>query len=184
KGYLDNAVVVFTSDHGDCLTDHGHSQKWSMYDTITRMPMIVWSPQRFAGDRRVEGLCQQMDIGPALLELAEVKPAPTMEARSLLPALKGEPWQPREYVFAEHGRDAILQETEFMTMVRSANWKLVHFVDCPEGQLFDLQNDPDEINNLWEDLAHADKKRQLLDVLRDWRISSDVHTAGWSASWR
>ncbi|MFT5378258.1 MAG: arylsulfatase, partial [Candidatus Latescibacterota bacterium] len=41
KGYLDNAVVVFTSDHGDCLTDHGHSQKWSMYDTITRMPMIV-----------------------------------------------------------------------------------------------------------------------------------------------
>jgi arylsulfatase len=184
KGYLDNAVVVFTSDHGDCLTDHGHSQKWSMYDTITRMPMIVWSPQRFAGDRRVEGLCQQMDIGPALLELAEVKPAPTMEARSLLPALKGEAWQPREYVFAEHGRDAILQETEFMTMVRSANWKLVHFVDCPEGQLFDLQNDPDEINNLWEDLAHADKKRQLLDVLRDWRISSDVHTAGWSASWR
>ena len=184
KGYLDNAVVVFTSDHGDCLTDHGHSQKWSMYDTITRMPMIVWSPQRFAGDRRVEGLCQQMDIGPALLELAEVKPAPTMEARSLLPALKGVAWQPREYVFAEHGRDAILQETEFMTMVRSANWKLVHFVDCPEGQLFDLQNDPDEINNLWEDLAHADKKRQLLDVLRDWRIYSDVHTAGWSASWR
>ncbi|MCB0091765.1 MAG: sulfatase-like hydrolase/transferase, partial [Caldilineaceae bacterium] len=44
KGYLDNAVVIFTSDHGDCLTDHGHSQKWTMYDTITRMPMIVWTP--------------------------------------------------------------------------------------------------------------------------------------------
>ncbi len=89
KGYLDNAVVIFTSDHGDCLTDHGHSQKWTMYDTITDMPLIVSSPGRFQGDRRVAGLCQQMDIGPALLELAGVDVAPTMEAESLLPALNG-----------------------------------------------------------------------------------------------
>jgi len=184
KEYLENSVIVFTSDHGDCLTDHGHSQKWSMYDTITRIPLIVSSPQRFAGDRRVKGLCQQMDIGPALLELADITPNLTMEARSLLPALQSQPWESRAHVFAEHGRDAILQETEFMTMVRSEDWKLVHFVDCPQGQLFDLQNDPDEILNLWDVVAHADKKRELLDVLRDWRISSDVHTAGWSANWR
>ncbi len=184
EGYLENAVVVFTSDHGDCLTDHGHSQKWTMYDTITRMPLILWSPQRFTGDRRVEGLCQQMDVGPALLELAGVEPAPTMEARSLRPALLGDAWQPREYVFAEHGRDGILQETQFMTMVRSDDWKLVHFVDCAEGQLFDLRHDPGETVNLWEDAGLGDKKRELLDVLRDWRISSDVHTAGWSAAWR
>ena len=183
-GYLDDAVVVFTSDHGDCLTDHGHSQKWTMYDTITRVPMIVWSPQRFDGDRRVDGLCQQMDIGPALLELAGVRPATTMEARSLLPVLRGDDWQPRQYVFAEHGRDGILQETEFMTMVRSHDWKLVHFVDCTEGQLFDLRDDPGEVFNLWDDPAHQDRKRELLDVLRDWRITSDVHTAGWSAAWR
>ena len=184
RGYLDDAIVVFTSDHGDCLTDHGHSQKWTMYDTITRMPMIVWAPGRFGADRRVDGLCQQMDIGPALLELAGVTPAPTMEARSLLPALRDEPWQPREYVFAEHGRDGILQQTEFMTMVRSDDWKLVHFVDCSEGQLFDLRSDPEETVNLWDDPVHDDRKRALLDVLRDWRIHSDVHTAGWSADWR
>ena len=184
KGYLDNAVVLFTSDHGDCLTDHGHSQKWTMYDTITRMPMIAWSPERFAGDRRIDGLCQQMDIGPALLELAGLEPAATMEARSLLPALRGDDWQPREYVFAEHGRDGILQETEFMTMVRSSDWKLVHFVDSAEGQLFDLRSDPEEIFNLWDDAGHELQKRELLDVLRDWRIASDVHTAGWGAAWR
>ena len=184
QGYLEDAIVVFTSDHGDCLTDHGHSQKWTMYDTITRMPMIVWAPGRFGADRRVDGLCQQMDIGPALLELAGVTPAPTMEARSLLPALRDEPWQPREYVFAEHGRDGILQQTEFMTMVRSDDWKLVHFVDCSEGQLFDLRSDPEETVNLWDDPVHDDRKRALLDVLRDWRIHSDVHTAGWSADWR
>ena len=183
-GYLDNAVVIFTSDHGDCLTDHGHSQKWTMYDTITNMPLIVSSPGRFQGDRRVAGLCQQMDIGPALLELAGVDVAPTMEAESLLPALNGEAWTPREVVFAEHGRDGILQETDFMTMVRTEQWKLVHFVDWPDGQLFDLVADPAETHNLWHDPAAATKKQELLDELRDWRIRSDVHTSGWAAAWR
>ncbi|GIW80527.1 MAG: hypothetical protein KatS3mg105_2334 [Gemmatales bacterium] len=47
RGYLEDAVVVFTSDHGDCLGDHGHSQKWTMYDAVTRVPLVVWSPKRF-----------------------------------------------------------------------------------------------------------------------------------------
>ena len=70
QGYLDNSVVIFTSDHGDCLGDHGHSQKWTMYDIITRVPTIVWSPSRFEGGQTIDGLCQQMDLGPAILELA------------------------------------------------------------------------------------------------------------------
>ena len=184
KGYLENAVVIFTSDHGDCLTDHGHSQKWTMYDTITRMPTIVWSPGRFEGSRRIDGLCQQMDLGPTILELAGVEPPPTIEARTLLPALKGEPWQPRQYVFAEHGRDGILQETEFMTMIRSRRWKLVHFVDSPDGQLFDLENDPNEVHNLWDDPRHQEKKRELLEAMLCWRIESDVRTKEWGAAWR
>ena len=184
KGYLENSVVIFTSDHGDCLTDHGHSQKWTMYDTITRMPMIVWSPGRFEANRRDDGLCQQMDIGPAILELAGVEPPRTMEAKSLLPAIKGEDWTPRDYVYAEHGRDGILQATEFMTMVRSRDWKLVHFIDEPHGQLFNLIDDPEEVHNLWDDPAAAAHKQRLLDELREWRIRSAVHTAEWSSDFR
>ncbi len=58
RRYLDNSVVVFTSDHGDCLTDHGHSQKWTMDDTMTRVPMLVWAPGRFDAGGEVDGLCQ------------------------------------------------------------------------------------------------------------------------------
>ena len=54
QGYLENSVVIFTSDHGDCLGDHGHSQKWTMYDVINRMPMIVWSPGRFSPGRKID----------------------------------------------------------------------------------------------------------------------------------
>ncbi len=184
KGYLENSVVIFTSDHGDALGDHGHSQKWTMYDIITRMPLIVWAPGRFAGGRQLDGLCQLMDIGPTILELAGVKPRASFEAVSLLPALRGEPWQGRPVVFAEHCRDGILQETDFMSMVRTREWKLVHFLDAPYGQLFDLVNDPGEVNNLWGRPEYAAKQRELLDTLREWRIRSQYHTRDWAAEWR
>jgi arylsulfatase A-like enzyme len=184
KGYLDNTVVIFTSDHGDALGDHGHSQKWTMYDIITRMPTIVWSPGRFAGGRKLEQLCSLMDLGPTVLELAGVTPPSSLEAVSLLPALRGETWAGRDYVFAEHCRDGVLQETEYMTMVRSRDWKLVHFLGEPFGQLFDLAHDPGEVRNLWGDPTHAGKKHELLDVLREWRIRSQYHTRAWSKDWR
>jgi arylsulfatase A-like enzyme len=184
QGYLENAVVIFTSDHGDALGDHGHSQKWTMYDIITRMPLIVWAPGRFGGGRSLDGLCQQMDIAPAILELAGVTVPASMEAESLLPALQGEAWTGRSTVFAEHSRDGILQETDFMTMVCDGDWKLVHFLDEPFGQLFDLKRDPDEQHNRWDDPTAAAHKQRLLDTLREWRIRSQYHTRNWAAEFR
>ncbi|MEZ6114308.1 MAG: sulfatase-like hydrolase/transferase [Pirellulaceae bacterium] len=184
QGYLENSVVIFTSDHGDALTDHGHSQKWTMYDQITRVPLIVWSPGRFPGGRFVDSLCQQMDLGPTILELAGVEPPPTLEAVSMLSSLLGADWAGRNFVFAEQAKDGILTDCEFMTMVRSKAWKLVHFLDEPYGQLFDLIHDPHELRNLWND-PHAEPMRQeLLAVLREWRIRSQYHTADWSQEWR
>lgn len=184
QGYLEDSVVIFASDHGDALTDHGHSQKWTMYDIVTRVPLIVWSPGRFDGGRTVEGLCQLMDVGPAILEMAEAEKPEVLEAQSLLPAIQGESWQGRDYVFTEQARDTNLTETDFETMVRSRDWKLVHFLDEPHGQLFDLNNDPDEIHNLWDDPASREKKRELLDVLREWRIRSQYETHDWTKNWR
>ena len=184
KGYLENSIVIFTSDHGDCLTDHGHSQKWTMYDTITKMPLVVWSPGRIPAGQKIEGLCQQMDIGPAILELAGAEVPAGLEARSIRPAMFQEEWQEREYVFAEQAQDGILTGTQFMTMVRSKYWKLVHFLDEPWGQLFDLRNDPTEVRNLWDDENYVEQKRELLGVLREWRIRSGYETSDWAAEWR
>jgi arylsulfatase len=123
-------------------------------------------------------------LGPTILELAGLEPPPTLEAETMLPALEGRPWQGREYVFAEQARDGIFTGSRFMTMVRSRQAKLVHFLDEPHGQLFDLEKDPTEVNNLWDDAASIDVKRQLLAELREWRIRSGLHTADWSADWR
>ncbi|MEZ6058420.1 MAG: sulfatase-like hydrolase/transferase [Planctomycetaceae bacterium] len=227
RGYLANSIVIVTSDHGDCLTDHGHSQKWTMYDLITKMPLIVWKGKNvelpgFVPGRRVDGLCSQFDVGPAILELAGAGVRggtlsstvttetagesvatvaakakierrwhlDAMEARSLLPAIQNDAnWHPREYVFAEQAKDGILTGCEFMTMVRSKEWKLVHFLgtdgDQP-GQLFDLIRDPNELLNLWEsrDPEHQAKKQELHAVLCEWRMRSQLATKDLYAEWR
>jgi len=183
QGYLENSVVIFTSDHGDCLTDHGHSQKWTMYDIITRIPLIVWSPH-FSTGATVEALCQQMDLGPTILELAGVEVPPTLEAISMLSALSDSNWPGREFVYAEQARDGILTGCEFMTMVRSQKAKLVHFLDEPDGQLFDLPGDPDEVHNHWNNPTYQSTQRKLLAELREWRIRSQLHTANWCEQWR
>ena len=87
-------------------------------------------------------------------------------------------------MFAEQARDGILTDAEFMTMVRSKEWKLVHFLDEPFGQLFDLTEDPDEVRNLWDAAEGAEAKQKLLAVLREWRIRSQYETKDISAEWR
>ncbi len=115
-----------------------------------------------------------------------------MEARSLLPAIQGDAnWQPRGHVFCEQQQDGILTGCEFMTMVRSKDWKLVHFLGSAEegdqqGQLFDLAADPDEVHNLWEsqDPTHQRQKQRLLDALREWRMRSALHAKDLFSEWR
>lgn len=184
RGYLDNAVVFFTSDHGDCMGDHGLIQKWSMYDVITKMPVICWSPGRFSKSTSLEGLSQLFDLGPTILELAGCDVPASFEARSLRSALEGGGWTPRDHVFCEQAGDVNLTGVEFITMVRSTTHKLVHFKGQEFGQLFDLEADPKEVTNLWDSPDHSAIRQSLLDTLRDWLIESNYHTRDWMADWR
>jgi len=79
------------------------------------------------------------------------------------------------------GQIEILEKTQFMTMVRKGDWKLVHFVDSDEGQLFDLWVDPQEVNNRWDDPKCADVKQSRLLEILNWRIQSNRITQGF---WR
>ena len=175
RGVLDNTAVIFTSDHGDCLTDHGHSQKWNMYESTVKVPAVVAWPGKIQAGTRVKELVSLFDFGPTILEMAGVEVPDWMEARSLNPLMRGEK-QDRPRVFAEHSNDALLEGTRMVTMVREGDYKLVHFVDDDFGQLFNLADDPDELVNLWNDADHADLKRRLIDEILKWRTESAVHT--------
>lgn len=182
---LDNTLIIFTSDHGDCLTDHGHSQKWTMYEQSVHVPLIVWSPGRVAAGRKVDGLCQLMDVGPTILETAGVDIPDYFAARTLTPAFgETDEWAPRKYAVCEQIGDATLTGTKFETMICDERWKLVHFVDDEAGQLFDLQTDPREHQNRWNDPDAAGEKSRLLDELLRWRIETTAISANHNADHR
>ncbi|MDV7142820.1 sulfatase-like hydrolase/transferase [Tropicimonas sp. TH_r6] len=178
RGVLEETVVIFTSDHGDSLTDHGHSQKWNMYESTVHVPAIVSWPSRFDGGRRLGDLVNLFDFGPTILELAGIEVPDWMEAQSLIPLMNGEQ-EDRPRVFCEHSNDALLEGTRMVTMVREGDFKLVHFVDSEEGQLFNLASDPQELENLWLDPGHADTRRRLVDEILRWRTESGIRSQGY-----
>ncbi|MGV0819505.1 sulfatase family protein [Martelella sp. AMO21009] len=176
RGVLDETIVIFTSDHGDCLNDHGLSQKWSMYDQSVKIPAVVWAPGRLAEGKTVEGLVSLMDLGPTVLELAGVKVPGFMEAISLKGHLDGSGGEVRDAVYSEQARDLIVQASEFQTMIRKDRWKLVHYVDYTDGLLFDLESDPREVVNLWDDPDHLAIRTALIEDILRWRILSSTRT--------
>ena len=184
QGYGDNCVVIFMSDHADNLGEHGLSQKWSMYDMVTRVPAIVWAPGRFAGGRRLDGLCQLFDFGPTILDCAGVAIPADFEAQSLLPALDGQDWRGRDAVFSEQTGDVAMANTRLITMIRTRTDKAVFFLGSEQGQYFELLADPKEECNLWDRPEHAARNAELRRLLLEWKLDSTVHTMDRMAAFR
>lgn len=99
RGVLDNTIIIFTSDHGDCLNDHGHSQKWNMYEQSVHVPAILWFPKNVTAGKKIENLVSLFDFGPTILEYAGVDIPSWMEAQTLVPIVEGKSDQHRERVF-------------------------------------------------------------------------------------
>lgn len=174
-GYLDDAVVIFMSDHGDALGDHGLSQKWSMYECVVRVPAIVWSPGRFQ-PRRVREKVQLFDFGPTILDLAGADLPQPCQAVSLCPALEGQAIPGRDLVFCEQAGDVTLTGARLVTMVRDDRWKAVFIEGAQDGQLFDLETDPAEVVNLWGEPAAEGERERLRRALGDWRTAAVLAT--------
>jgi arylsulfatase len=169
RGYLENALVVFTSDHADALGDHGHIQKWTMYDSVVRVPLIFWSKNLPIAPGQRDELVQMFDIAPTILETAGLPIPSDFEARSLCGALTNDPQhQPREAVYAELARDHIQTGSEFILMRRDRQWKIVLYLDDSYGELYDLQADPGETTNLWTTDAVSGLRDELSATCLRW----------------
>lgn len=192
RGEWENTVIVFTSDHGDFLGDHWLGEKEIMYEEALRIPMLVRLPGAVQG-LVSDALVESIDLVPTFLELAGGEDKPhVLEGRSLLPLLRGEtpPW--RDAVFAEidysfrqarHTLGVAPHEARAW-MVRTARWKYIEYQGF-RPQLFDLENDPAEQQDLAADPAHAPVRAELRGRLlesfraRRHRISiSDKEIAG------
>ncbi|MGH2561547.1 MAG: sulfatase family protein [Thermomicrobiales bacterium] len=164
-GQRENTVIIFMSDHGEALGDHGLAHKGCrFFDGLTRVPLIWSWPGHFAAGLRSDALVGLLDVAPTLLELAGLPIPDRMQGRSLLPILTGQapPEHHRDFVRCEY-YDAIDEPRHsFATMYRDRRWKLVVYHDLGLGELYDMEQDPDEFVSLWDDPAHQAVKTDLL----------------------
>ena len=164
-GQRERTVIIFTSDHGETLGDHGLIQKGCrFYEGLVRVPLIFSLPGHFEQDLRSDALVGLLDKAPTLLELAGLEIPDRMQGRSLLPILRGEvsPDHHRDFVRCEF-YDALDQpDGTFATMYRDRRYKLVMYHGHAHGELYDLEVDPDEFENLWDVSSAQSLKVELM----------------------
>jgi choline-sulfatase len=146
-GMIDNTVVVFTADHGDFLGERGLWYKMSFLEPSAHVPMVIWCPKRFKA-RRVQEPVTLADILPTLAHLGQGGVSPALaravDGRSLLPLLEGAKENPAHTAWGEYLAEGAIAP---MYMLRRGPWKFIHSPVDPD-QLFNIVDDPDELNNL------------------------------------
>ena len=167
SGQRENTLVIFMSDHGEMLGDHGFYLKGPyFYEPAVRMPLIVSWPGVIAANRRSTALVEFVDIAPTLLEAAGQPVYAGMQGRSLWPLLTGgvPDAEHRPDIYSEHYGTTYPEpgrNTAYATMLRTDRHKLVVMHGLEEGELYDLVRDPNETRNLWCDPASQRLKMAL-----------------------
>ena len=153
-GQREKTVVIFTSDHGETLGDHGLIQKGCrFYEGLVRVPLIFSWPGQFVEGQRSDALVELTDKAPTLLELAGLEIPERMHGRSLLPILRGEKpsSRHRDFVRCEFYDALEGDDGTFATMYRDDRYKLVVYHGHDLGELYDLVEDPNEFENMWDE---------------------------------
>ncbi len=156
SGRRQNTIVVFSSDHGEMLFDHGLFDKaFFFYESVVRVPLLISWPSQLA-PRRTDALCENIDLIPTLLNLAGITAPLPMQGKSLVPLLRGE---------RENHRDCTVSEHFYIRMIRTRNEKLVFYEGKEYGELYDLAADPYELNNLWNSPSAQQQRARLTEML-------------------
>lgn len=165
-----NTMVVYMGDNGFSFGEHGLIDKRHAYEESMRVPLLVWAPGMVKPNSVVEQVVMNVDLAPTFLELAGVAKPSQMQGFSFVNLLKGSisGWQ-RDKVFYEYYWESAFPQTPTTFAVRSDRYKYVYYNGVWDiNELFDLQNDPYEMNNLIRDTAYRKTGLQLKDELFNW----------------
>ena len=166
SGLERDTIVVYTSDQGFFLGDHGLYDKRFMYEESLRMPLLVRWPATVRPASQAEAIALNVDFAPTFLEAAGVEASAAMQGRSLLPILRGEtPRDWRAAMYYRYYHDPGDHNTRAHYGVRTATHKLLYFWKKGQWELFDLRADPAELRNLYgqagQEAVTADLKATL-----------------------
>lgn len=199
QGLFEDSVILFWVDHGDFAGQYGLVEKWDtcMNDCLMHVPNILYAPNIPKGVR-VEGLTSHVDLAPTLFEIMGIDPIPGIHGRSLLPIINGSE-RGRRAVFGDGGHEEEMiqrfngnvvnrlgkrdgkQETYMKypdtmartKMARTDKYKLVMRLKGG-NELYDMEKDPYEMNNLWGDIRYNDAIMELMQLMVEWCLETDT----------
>lgn len=174
SGELDNTIIVYTSDQGFFLGEHGFFDKRFMYEECQRMPVVMRYPKAIKAGSTSKALAMNVDFAPTFLDIAGVAIPEDIQGTSLLPILEndGKPtadW--RKSVYYHYFEYPAEHSVKRHYGVRTDRYKLIHFYnDIDEWEMYDLEQDPKEMNNIYGDAKHKEIQDTLLKELTQLRL--------------
>ncbi len=167
RGLDENTIIIYTSDNGHFLGEHGFDGKWLLYEESIRVPLIIYDPRNLKKRQRCGELALLIDMAPTILDLAGVKIPADMQGKSLLPQVASPDLPLRDSFFMEHlyghGNDAP-NHIERSEGVRTRRWKYINYIDQSDmlaEELYDLKDDPLEMHNLSRNSKYKEQKEKM-----------------------
>jgi arylsulfatase A-like enzyme len=176
SGLADNTVVIYASDNGFYLGEHGWFDKRFMYEQSLKVPFLVRWPNVAKAGSVDERIVSNVDFAQTFLEMADIEPPPDMQGRSLVSLLKGEnpgDWRKTFYYQYYEGPPAEHSVAEHYG-VTDGRYKLIHYHKLDQWELFDLVNDPDEMQSVYGQPDYAVHRQRLTDELKRLRSELEV----------
>ncbi len=166
-GQADNTIVIYMSDHGEMMGDHGIFLKGPyFYEGAIRVPLIIRWPGKYKAGLRSDALVELVDIAPTLLEAAGLTIPAGVQGRSLTPLLTGQTTAHRDSIYCEFFDSYALYDPPPMAAcVRTERYKLAYYQKLNTGELYDLEKDPTETYNLWDSSNAKPAREEMMHTL-------------------
>ena len=176
-GLAENTIVVYTSDQGFYLGEHGWFDKRFMYEESFRTPLLMRYPKEIESGTKIDKLVQNLDFAPTFLDYAGIEISEEMQGESFRELVAGETGVWRDAVYYTYYEYPSAHMVKRHYGVATERYKLMHFYyDIDEWEMYDLETDPMEMQNIYNNPAYAEVQQELhdkLEELRDYYGDSD-----------
>ncbi|MCY1721186.1 sulfatase [Prolixibacteraceae bacterium Z1-6] len=172
SGLAENTIVVYTSDQGFYLGEHGWFDKRFMYEESLRTPLIIRYPKEIEPGTKIGNLVQNLDFAPTFLDYAGIKAPEEMQGESFRELVSGETDKFRDFVYYTYYEYPSIHMVKRHYGIATNRYKLIHFYyDIDEWEMYDLEKDPQELQNIYNDPEYTDVQKMLHEKLTEARTN-------------
>ncbi len=174
NGLAEETLVIYMGDNGFSFGEHGLIDKRHFYEESVKVPFLIRCPEIFGGSKTMEPMIQNIDVAPTILAAAGIERPAHFQGQSILPLLQGKEVKWRDKIFYEYYWEHDYPQTPTMHGVRTDRYKLIRYHGIWDtNELYDLQEDPYEMNNLIASPEHQALIEKLTNDIYDWLESTD-----------